>query len=437
MSEVRLGLCGLGTVGSSLVKVLQRNAAVIAARAGCEVSLTHVASRRDNPACDLGGLRVNRDILAVPRDPDVDLVIELVGGTDIALKLVREALANGKHVVTANKALIAEYGNELFAEAEAAGVSIAYEAAVGGGIPIIKALREGLSGNRIQRLAGIINGTTNFILSAMWERRRDFSEVLLEAQQLGYAEADPSFDIEGIDAANKLAILAAIAFGIPLQIDGVYTEGISTIAPQDLDYASELGYRVKHLAVAQCSNGAVEMRVHPALIPQDCLLASVNGVKNAVLVEADAVGTTLYYGDGAGGEPTASAVLADVVDLARALGRAQRPVTGGLGYAAINRNLPMLPMLPIEDMQTACYLRMSAADQPGVMSAIASIFSAAGISIEALIQKPPEPGQTQVPVIILTDTVREAELRAAVTSLEALPAIAGGITRIRVESLDG
>ena len=434
MSGVRLGLCGLGTVGSSLVKVLQRNAAVIAARAGCEVSLTHVASRRDNPACDLGGLRVNRDILAVPRDPDVDLVIELVGGTDIALKLVREALANGKHVVTANKALIAEYGNELFAEAEAAGVSIAYEAAVGGGIPIIKALREGLSGNRIQRLAGIINGTTNFILSAMWERRRDFSEVLREAQQLGYAEADPSFDIEGIDAANKLAILAAIAFGIPLQTGGVYTEGISNIAPQDLDYASELGYRVKHLAVAQCSNGAVEMRVHPALIPQDCLLASVNGVKNAVLVEADAVGTTLYYGDGAGGEPTASAVLADVVDLAKALGRAQRPVTGGLGYAAINRNLPMLL---IEDMQTACYLRMSAADQPGVMSAIASIFSAAGISIEALIQKPPEPGQTQVPVIILTDTVREAELRAAVTALEALPAIAGGITRIRVESLDG
>ena len=434
MSRVRLGLCGLGTVGSSLVKVLQRNAAVIAARAGCEVSLTHVASRRDNPACDLGGLPVNHDILAVPRDPNVDLVIELVGGTDIALKLVREALANGKHVVTANKALIAEFGNELFAEAEAAGVSIAYEAAVGGGIPIIKTLREGLSGNRIQRLAGIINGTTNFILSAMWEQRRDFSEVLREAQQLGYAEADPSFDIEGIDAANKLAILAAIAFGIPLQIDGVYTEGISIIAPQDLDHASELGYRVKHLAVAQCSNGAVEMRVHPALIPRDCLLASVNGVKNAVLVEADAVGTTLYYGDGAGGEPTASAVLADIVDLARALGRAQRPVSGGLGYAAINRNLPMLP---VEDMRTAYYLRMSAADQPGVMSAIASIFSAAGISIEALIQKPPEAGQTQVPVIILTDTVREADLRAAVTSLKALPAIAGGITRIRVENLDG
>ncbi|MCY4428341.1 MAG: homoserine dehydrogenase [Halieaceae bacterium] len=434
MSGVRLGLCGLGTVGSSLVNVLQRNAAVIAARAGCEVSLTHVASRRTNPACDLGGLPVNHDILAVPRDPNVNLVIELVGGTDIALELVREALANGKHVVTANKALIAEYGNELFAEAEAAGVSIAYEAAVGGGIPIIKTLREGLSGNRIQRLAGIINGTTNFVLSAMWEQRREFAEVLREAQQLGYAEADPSFDIEGVDAAHKLSIMAAIAFGMPLQIDGVYTEGICTIAPQDLAYASELGYRVKHLAVAQRSNGAVEMRVTPALIPQDCLLASVNGVKNAVLVEADAVGTSLYYGDGAGGEPTASAVLADVVDLARALGRAQRPVSGGLGYTFINRNLPMLP---VEDMQAAYYLRMSAADQPGVMSAIASIFSAAGISIEALLQKPPEVGQTQVPVTILTDTVREADLRAAVTSLEALPSIAGSITRIRVESLDG
>lgn len=298
MKTVKIGLCGLGTVGSGMVNVLARNGESISARANAPVELVHVGARRNNPACDLAGIKVSRDIFEVVRDPDVDIVVELIGGTDVARELVREAIANKKHVVTANKALIAEFGNELFAEAEAAGVCIAYEAAVAGGIPIIKALREGLAGNSIQWLAGIINGTGNFILTEMKEKGRDFADVLKEAQQLGYAEADPTYDVEGIDAAHKLVILAAIAFGMPLQFDGVFTEGISKIEPQDVDYAEELGYRIKHLGVARRTNGGIELRVHPTLIPAGRLLANVNGVKNAVLVEADAVGPTLYYGAG-------------------------------------------------------------------------------------------------------------------------------------------
>ena len=434
MREVNLGLCGLGTVGSSLVNVLQRNGGLLSARAGAEIRLVHVASRRDNPACDPGEVVLSRDILAPTRDPEVDIVIELIGGTDVALELVRSALAHGKHVVTANKALIAEFGNDLFAEAGEAGVCIAYEAAVGGGIPVIKALREGLTANRIQRLISIINGTTNFILSNMKDGR-NFSEVLQEAQQLGFAEADPRFDLEGIDAAHKLVILAAIAFATPLCLEGVHAEGINHIEPQDLEYAGELGYCIKHLAVARRTEAAVEMRVHPALVPSQSLLASVEGVKNAVLVEADAVGPTLLHGFGAGGEPTASAVLADVVDLARQLGAGQRPVVPPLGTVA--DAICELPRLEVNAMESAWYLRMLAVDQPGVMSAVANYLSESGISIEALIQKPPAPGQTMVPVIVLTNRVSAVSLRHAAAAIEALPTIAGDITCIRVEDLDG
>jgi homoserine dehydrogenase len=435
MKTVKLGLCGLGTVGSGMVNVLQRNADSISARAGGQLELVHVGARRDNPACDLTGIKVSRDIFEVARDPEVDIVVELIGGTDTALELVREAIANNKHVVTANKALIAQFGNQLFAEAEAAGVCIAYEAAVAGGIPIVKALREGLAGNSISWLAGIINGTGNFILTEMKEKGRDFADVLAEAQQLGYAEADPTFDVEGIDAAHKLVILAAIAFGMPLQFEGVFTEGISKIEPQDVDYAEELGYRIKHLGVARRTSGGIELRVHPTLIPAGRLLANVNGVKNAVLVEADAVGPTLYYGAGAGVEPTASAVLADVVDLARALATGQQPTVQSLGFAPAS--IRELPILPMAEVQSAFYLRLLAQDKPGVMSDVSTIFSGSGISIEALIQKQPAAGQTEVPVIILTNKVREGDLTAAVTAIEALPTVAGSITCIHVENLDG
>jgi homoserine dehydrogenase len=435
MNEVKLGICGLGTVGGGAFNVLLRNADVIAERCGCPVRVVHVGARRDMPNCDTSGVRVSRDVFEVARDPDVDIVLELIGGTDTALELVREAIAHGKHVVTANKALIAEHGNELLAQAEAAGVIVAFEAAVAGGIPIIKALREGLAGNRIEWLAGIINGTGNFILTEMRDKGRDFSDVLEQAQQLGYAEADPTFDVEGIDAAHKLVILAAIAFGMPLEFDKVYTEGISRIAPEDVDYAEELGYRIKHLGIARRTESGIELRVHPTLIPETRLLANVNGVMNAILVEADAVGPTLYYGAGAGAEPTASAVLADVVDLARNLAGAQKPTMAMLGRPVAT--ISPRSIVPMEEVETACYLRMLAEDRPGVLSEVARIFSDAGISIEALIQKPPGEGQERVPVIILTNKTTEGKLMAATEQLERLPTIAGAITRIRVESLDG
>ncbi|MEP5763083.1 MAG: homoserine dehydrogenase [Halieaceae bacterium] len=435
MKTVKVGICGLGTVGSGTFGLLQRNAADITDRADCHIEVARVGVRHDNHGCELGATAVSRDIFEVASDPSVDIVVELIGGTDTALELVRLALAHGKHVVTANKALIAEYGNELLAEAEEAGVSIAYEAAVAGGIPIIKALREGLAGNRVQWLAGIINGTGNFILSEMREKGREFSDVLAEAQALGYAEADPTFDVEGIDAAHKLVILAAIAFGMPLEFDKVYTEGISRIETVDVDYAEELGYRIKHLGIARRSDAGIELRVHPTLIPEKRLLANVNGVKNAVLVEGDAVGPTLYYGAGAGAEPTASAVVADIIDLARNLGQGQKLAVPGLGVrsAAIARQ----PILPVEEVFTSWYLRMTAEDKPGVLSNVASICSDAGVSIEALIQKEPADGEVRVPVIILTNRTREAELIKVASQIEALPGIAGAITRIRVEALDG
>ncbi|MEE8057008.1 MAG: homoserine dehydrogenase [Pseudomonadales bacterium] len=430
MNPVRIGICGLGTVGRGTFNVLNRNAGEIAARAGCDIVIEHIGARR---GADIDGIKVSTDIFAVVEDPNVHIVAELIGGTTVAKELVLKAIANGKHVVTANKALIAEHGNDIFAAAAEQGVSVAFEAAVAGGIPIIKAIREGLAGNSIEWLAGIINGTGNFILTEMREKGRDFDDVLKEAQALGYAEADPSFDVEGIDAAHKLVILASIAFGIPLQFDKVYTEGITKISPEDVEYADELGYRIKHLGVARKTDVGIELRVHPTMIPEKRLIANVNGVMNAVLVQGDAVGPTLYYGAGAGAEPTASAVVADIVDVARTLSAEPKH---RVPYLAFQPNaLNNTPVLDIGDIETAYYLRMSALDKPGVLSKVAQILSDAGISIEAIIQKEPAQGQDQVPLIILTSRLIENKLVAAIADIEALESIAGEVTRIRVESL--
>lgn len=423
----------MGTVGSGTFNVLTRNIAEISARAGTEIIIERVGARRDNPACDTSNVNVTREIFDVVRNPEVDIVVELIGGTGIAKELVEEAIANGKHVVTANKALIAEFGNELFAKAEANNVSIAYEAAVAGGIPIIKALREGLSANKIEWLAGIINGTGNFILTEMRDKGRDFADVLKEAQELGYAEADPTFDVEGIDAAHKLVILASIAFGMPLQFEGVFTEGISAIEPQDVTYANELGYRIKHLGIASRSEDGVSLRVHPTLIPEKRLIANVDGVMNAVLVKGDAVGPTLYYGAGAGAEPTASAVVADIVDLARELGAEAQPNQAHLGFSAAS--LQDYPILPMSEVTTAYYLRMTAEDRPGVLSQIAQIMSDNGLSIEAVIQREPSEDKPEASIIMLTNRVQEKQLSAAINSIEALDSIDGEVTHIRVEAL--
>jgi homoserine dehydrogenase len=435
VKPVTIGLCGLGTVGSGTFELLRQNARVIAARAQAPLQVVHVGARRDNPLCDLGDTRVSREVLDVAADPAVDIVVELIGGTTVARELVETAIRNGKHVVTANKALIAEFGNEIFALADEFGVEVRYEAAVAGGIPIIKALREGLAGNRIEWLAGIINGTGNYILTEMRDQGREFSDVLAEAQALGYAEADPTFDVEGIDAAHKLVILAAIAFGIPLQFESVYTEGISQLTPQDVDHARELGYIIKHLGIAKQNGEGVELRVHPTLIPDHRLLADVDGVKNAILVEGNAVGPTLYYGAGAGGAPTASAIVADLVDLARDMGAGQTCRVPPLGFA--REDLRNLPIVPMAQVQTPWYLRMQVEDKPGVLSAVASIFSEQGISIEALIQKAPAAGQTRVQLIVLTNKAAQGLVDRAVASIEALDSIAGKVTRIRVEGLDG
>ncbi|MEH6517367.1 MAG: homoserine dehydrogenase [Halioglobus sp.] len=435
MKPVKIGICGLGTVGSGTFNVLKRNADIIAARAQCPIEVVQIGARRDNTECELGATAVSRDIFDVATNPDVEILVELIGGTTVARELIEQALRNGKHVVTANKALIAEFGNELFALAAEQGVALRYEAAVAGGIPIIKALREGLAGNRIEWLAGIINGTGNFILTEMRDKGRAFADVLAEAQALGYAEADPTFDVEGIDAAHKLVILASLAFGIPLEFDAVYTEGITRLTPEDVDYAEELGYRIKHLGVAKQSAKGVELRVHPTLIPEKRLLANVDGVKNAVLVEGDAVGPTLYYGAGAGAEPTASAVIADIVDLARELSAGQVCRIPSLSFGA--EAIRSLPIVPMEEVETAWYLRLQAEDKPGVMSQVASLFGAQGISIEALIQKAPVSGQAQVPVLVITNVAAQGRLDKAVQAIQALDTISGEITRIRVESLDG
>ncbi len=431
---MKIGICGLGTVGGGTFNVIARNQREINARAGCEIIVEQVGARRDNPACDTSNTQVVRDVMAVTENPDIDVVVELIGGTSLAKELVLKAIANGKHVVTANKALIAEFGNEIFASAKEAGVTVAFEAAVAGGIPIIKAIREGLAANKVEWLAGIINGTGNFILTEMRDKGRDFADVLKEAQELGYAEADPTFDVEGIDAAHKLVILASLAFGMPLQFDKVFNEGISKIAPEDVTYAQELGYRIKHLGITRQTEAGIELRVHPTMIPEKRLIANVDGVMNAVLVKGDAVGPTLFYGAGAGAEPTASAVVADIVDVARTLTADPQHRVPHLGFQP--DMLDDHKILPIEEVETAYYLRFAAQDKPGVMSDITQILSEAGLSIEALIQKEPGAGQSTVPVIILTSRAQEKQFIAALGKIEALDTVEGAIAKIRVESLD-
>lgn len=433
MKPVRVGICGLGTVGSGTVNILTRNKALISARAGCDITISHIGARRDNPNCDTSSFHVTRDVFDVVNNPDVDIVVEVVGGTTIAKDLVLKAIENGKHVVTANKALIAHHGNEIFAAAKAKGVTVAFEAAVAGGIPIIKAIREGLAGNNIEWLAGIINGTGNFILTEMRDKGRSFSDVLAEAQALGYAEADPTFDVEGIDAAHKLVILASLAFGIPLDVSKVSTEGITKIAIEDVTYAQELGYRIKNLGIARRTDSGIELRVHPTLIPEKRLIANVDGVMNAVLVKGDAVGPTMYYGAGAGAEPTGSSIVGDIVDVARTLTASPEHRVPYLGFGA--DFVSAQPIVPMENVVTANYLRLSAEDKPGVLSQITSILSESGISIEAMIQKEAKEGETTVPLILLTNRIEDKKLAGAIEKIEALDAVTGSIQRIRVEAL--
>ncbi|MGK0248181.1 MAG: homoserine dehydrogenase [Oleispira sp.] len=431
LKAVKVGICGLGTVGSGTFNVLTRNAQDITRRAGREIIIQQVGSRRDNPAADTANTDFTRDIFEVATNPDIDIVVELIGGYDVAKKLVLLAIEHGKHVVTANKALIAEHGTEIFAAAEAKGVSVMYEAGIAGGIPIVKALREGLAGNKINWLAGIINGTGNFILTEMRDKGRDFADVLQEAQDLGYAEADPTFDVEGIDAAHKLTILASIAYGIPLQFENCFCEGIGGITPEDVQYAEELGYRIKHLGVSSRSESGIDLRVHPTLIPEKRSIAKIDGVLNAIMVNGDAVGDTLFSGPGAGAGPTASAVVADVIDLARSMDAPASSRVHHLGFKQVDDT----KVLSIEEIKTAYYLRIPALDKTGVLAKIASILSERGINIEALIQKQQAEGEEVVQVILLTHSIQEKIMNDAIAAIEALKETQGNVTRIRVEHL--
>lgn len=435
MKPVKVGVLGLGTVGGGTVNVLKRNAEEISRRAGRGIMVTKASARSldQQRICDTSGIELTTDSYDIINDPEIDIILELIGGDNIAKDLVLKAIENGKHVVTANKALIALHGNELFSKASQKGVVIAFEAAVAGGIPIIKAIREGLSGNQIEWLAGIINGTGNFILSEMRDKGRDFDDVLAEAQALGYAEADPTFDVEGIDAGHKLTILASIAFGIPLQFEKVFTEGITKITRTDVEYAEQLGYRIKHLGIARKTAAGIELRVHPTLIPERRLIANVDGVMNAVLVKGDAVGSTLYYGAGAGAEPTASAVVADVIDVVRALTSDPENRVPHLAFQA--NAMADIPVLSMEQVVTAYYVRLTAEDKPGVLADITRILAAHQISIEAMIQKEPMAGESSVPVIMLTQKTLEKEMNAAILEIEKLAAVTGQVTRIRVETL--
>ncbi|MEY4768532.1 MAG: hypothetical protein RL637_1171 [Pseudomonadota bacterium] len=435
MKPVKVGVLGLGTVGGGTVNVLKRNAEEIARRAGREIIITRASARTltRSRICDLTGISLTENGFDLINDPEIDIILELMGGISTAKELVLAAIAAKKHVVTANKALIALHGNEIFAKASEQGVIVAFEAAVAGGIPIIKAIREGLSGNRIQWLAGIINGTGNFILTEMRDKGRDFADVLAEAQALGYAEADPTFDVEGIDAAHKLTILAAIAFGIPLQFDKVYTEGITQITRADVSYAEALGYRIKHLGIARKTQSGIELRVHPTLIPHRRLIANVDGVMNAVLIKGDAVGASLYYGAGAGAEPTASAVVADIVDVVRALTADPEHRVPHLAFQA--NSIANIPVLSATQIKTAYYLRLTAEDKPGVLADVTKILADYQISIEAIIQKEPLKGETSVPIIMLTQQTLEQEMNAAISQIENLPSILTTVCKIRLETL--
>ncbi|OQW92269.1 MAG: homoserine dehydrogenase [Beggiatoa sp. IS2] len=434
LSPIKVGILGLGTVGGGTVSILQRNAVEIARRAGRGIVVTHACARELNRTqpYSIENMILTTQLEEVVNHPEVEVVVELLGGTTVARDAILQAIANGKHIVTANKALIAIHGNEIFAAAQSKGVMVNFEAAVAGGIPIIKAIREGLSANQIRSVIGIINGTSNFILTEMREKGRDFSEVLAEAQRLGYAERDPTFDIEGIDAAHKLTILASISFGIPLQFDKVYTEGISKITKEDIDYAEELGYRIKHLGIAKRTEQGVELRVHPTFVHHKQLIANVNGVMNAVLVHADMVGNTLYYGAGAGALPTGSAIVADLVDVVRTLTSDPENRVPHLAFQA--DAISDLPIRPIEEIETAYYLRMTALDRVGVLAQVTHIFSKHGISIEAITQK--EVGDAdQVTIVLLVYQVVEKHLNQAIEAIEALDGICGPVNRIRLETL--
>ncbi|MBI5936240.1 MAG: homoserine dehydrogenase [Betaproteobacteria bacterium] len=436
MKPIHIGLLGLGTVGGGTLTVLRRNKEEIARRAGREIRVVQAAVRDLAKAKAFAGegLDLTTDPMVVVDNPAIDIVVELIGGIEPARALVLKAIQNGKHVVTANKALIAKHGNEIFAAAQAKGVMVAFEAAVAGGIPIIKAIREGLSANRIQWLAGIINGTTNFILSEMRDKGLAFDTVLKEAQRLGYAEADPTFDVEGVDAAHKLAILSAIAFGVPMQFDAAYIEGISKLTQEDIRYAEELGYRVKLLGITKRRDDGIELRVHPTLIPEKRLIANVNGAMNAVLVNGDAVGATLYYGKGAGAEPTASAVVADLVDVTRLHTADPHHRVPHLAFQP--DQLTDLKVLPMDEVATSYYLRMRALDKPGVLADITRILADLDISIDAMMQKEPAEGEKQADIIILTHVALEKHVNAAIAKIEALGSIDGRVTRIRLEELN-
>ena len=435
MKPIQVGLLGIGTVGSGTFNVLKRNQEEIKRRAGRGIEITMVADLDVERARSVvgEGVQVVNDARAVIANPEVDIVIELIGGYGVAKALVLEAIAAGKHVVTANKALLAVHGTEIFAAAQAKGVMVAFEAAVAGGIPIIKALREGLTANRIEWVAGIINGTTNFILSEMRDKGLDFDVVLKEAQRLGYAEADPTFDIEGVDAAHKATIMSAIAYGIPVQFDKAHVEGITKLAAADIRYAEQLGYRIKLLGIAKRAASGVELRVHPTLVPAKRLIANVEGAMNAVMVQGDAVGTTLYYGKGAGSEPTASAVIADLVDITRL--HTADPLNRVPHLAFQPSELSDLPVLPMSEVVTSYYLRLRVADQAGVLAKVTGILGEAGISIDAVLQREAGEGENQTDVIILTHDTREGSMDAAIAQMQALPTVLAPITRIRKEEL--
>ena len=436
MRAINVGLLGIGTVGGGTFAVLARNQEEIARRAGCAITMRMIADKEVEKARRVVGDRavVTADAYEVVGNPDIDIVVELIGGTGVAKDLILKAIANGKHVVTANKSLLAQHGNEIFAAAQKKDVMVAFEGAVGGGIPIIKSLREGLTANRIEWIAGIINGTSNFILSEMRDKGSSFADVLKEAQGRGYAEADPTFDIEGVDAAHKLTIMAAIGFGIPMQFKSAYIEGISKLAQIDIRYAGELGYRIKLLGIAKRKDKGIELRVHPTLIPERRLLANVEGVMNAILVKGDAVGQTMYYGAGAGAEPTASAVVADLVDVARMLTADPEHRVPHLAFQP--DQLSSIPILPMGEVETSYYLRLRVQDRPGVLADITRILADLQISIDAMVQKEPHEGEDQVDIIMLTHLTVEKNVNAAIAKIEKLPVVVGKVTRIRLEELN-
>ena len=437
MKPINVGLLGIGTVGGGTWTVLTRNQEEITRRAGRPIQITAVADRDVERAKSMtgGAARVTGDAFEVVRDPSIDIVVELIGGYTVAKQLVLEAIANGKHVVTANKALLAVHGQEIFAAAQAKGVMVAFEAAVAGGIPIIKAVREGLTANRIDWIAGIINGTTNYILSEMRDKGLTFADALADAQRLGYAEADPTFDIEGVDAAHKITLLSALAFGIPVQFERAHIEGITKLTAEDIRYAEELGYRIKLLGITKRKADGFELRVHPTLIPAKRLIANVEGVMNAVVVKGDAVGATLYYGRGAGAEPTASAVIADLVDVTRLHTADPEHRVPHLAFRA--DQLSDTPILPISEVESAYYLRLRVQDKPGVLADITRILADQGISIDAMLQKEPSEGEQQANIIMLTHVTREKQVDAAIARIEALDSTVGAVTRLRLEELNG